>query len=123
MRRLRFSAEEWWGLFVTNGDFLVFGFLILFVAAWRPWRAWGRELTDHAELILPCLVALSIYSFVLLTPRYVAAVLALLWIGIFASVQLPRSAVTRRLSWAVPDGSGEPSYGQASRYLRTGVVK
>ena len=101
LRTLHWSSFVWRRLFLEDGDFLVFGAFVLFVAAFRRWREVWPELRGHAELLIPLLAALPLYSVVLLSPRYVAVFMLLFWLGLFASVRLPLSAMSRRLSWAV----------------------
>jgi 4-amino-4-deoxy-L-arabinose transferase-like glycosyltransferase len=101
LRTLHWSSFVWRRLFLEDGDFLVFGAFVLFVAAFRRWRDLWSELRGHAELLIPLLAALPLYSIVLLSPRYVAVFMLLFWLGLFASVRLPLSAMSRRLSWAV----------------------
>jgi hypothetical protein len=104
LRVLRWSAQEWWRLFVDEGILVVFGGFILLAVAFRSWTLLGREVEGYAELFIPAVAASAMYSLVLLSPRYVAVFLLLSTIGLFAIVRLPRSRATRRLAWAVPTG-------------------
>ena len=104
LRVLKWSAEEWWRLFLDEGAFVLFGALILAAVAFSGWAALGRDLADHAELVVPAAAAAAMYSLVLLSPRYVAVFLLLAAIGLFASFRLPRSPATSRLTRAVVIG-------------------
>jgi hypothetical protein len=101
LRTLRWSADVWRRLLITDGDFLLFGALVLLSVAFRRLSAMRRHLTDNAVLLIPFIVALCLYSIVLVSPRYVAVFAVLFWLGVFASVRLPQSPVSRRLGWAV----------------------
>ena len=102
LRTLRWSADVWQRLFLTDGDFLAFGAFVLFAVGFRRRSVLWRELAGHAELFIPFIAALGLYSIVLLSPRYVAVFAVLFWIGIFASVRLPQSSITPRVAWSVP---------------------
>jgi 4-amino-4-deoxy-L-arabinose transferase-like glycosyltransferase len=104
LRVLHWSADEIWRMVVDDSDFVLLSAFILLAVGMTGWRVMTREAVAHAELMLPAVAAVGMYSLVLFSPRYVAVFLLLFWIGLFASVRLPRTTAANRLAWAAVIG-------------------
>ncbi len=56
-----------------------------------------NDMGQHWNLLVPAVIALSMYSLIYVLPRYVAPFIVLLWLGIFSGVHLPDSEESGRL--------------------------
>ena len=84
------STEKQW-----VAGWLVLG---LFAGSWK--RTWER-LATLWFIWLPPLAALSLYSLVLVEPRYAAVWVTIIWMVLFAAVEWPRMERARSLGAAV----------------------
>lgn len=90
------SARVVAGVLLRSGQILLpAGVLVLAALGARPgWRA--VDLRPYAALLLPLLAAVAVYATVWLERRFVAPFLAPSWLGLLASIRLPREAAVER---------------------------
>ena len=75
---------------------LITGFLMLFLMAGTP-RHRVKDITNQWPILLPAIVALSMYALVRIEARYVAPCVLLFWIGLLSSVRLKDTPDSQRL--------------------------
>jgi hypothetical protein len=75
---------------------LLTGFLILFMMAGTPWRS-GQDIARQWSILLPAIVALSMYALVRIEARYIAPFVVLFWIGLVSSIRLEETPASQRL--------------------------
>lgn len=85
------------GLFFRSQAALVACISMLFFLGQRR-RLVLQDIAGQWALLIPALAALGMYSLVHVEGRYIGPFLVLLWMGLLASVRLPRSPESRRLS-------------------------
>lgn len=101
LNRLRWSLETWWRMFVREAFFIPLACLAILVLSFQTWRVLMGALTQFADLLVPFVVALPLYSVVRLSPRYVAVFVLLFVVAFLSSIRLPATARRRRNAWAV----------------------
>jgi hypothetical protein len=56
-----------------------------------------KDLAERLDVLLPAIVALGLYAFVHVEPRYVGAFILVFWGGVLCQVRLPKSDLASRL--------------------------
>ena len=79
--------------------FLVATILVLFVLFYMSERKWMivRDIGEYWFLILPSLVAVVLYLLINIEPRYLAPLVPVLVLSLFAALRLERTPATKRL--------------------------
>jgi hypothetical protein len=75
---------------------LLTGFLLLFMMAGTSWHS-VKNIAQQWSLLLPAMVALSMFALVRIEARYVAPYVMLFWIGLVSSLRLEAPPVSQRL--------------------------
>jgi hypothetical protein len=74
---------------------LLTGFLLLFMMAGTPWHS-VKNIVQQWSLLLPAMVALSMFALVRIEARYVAPFVMLFWMGLVSSVRLEDTPKSQR---------------------------
>ena len=94
LRALATSGMFWFDLFIRKqGGFLAILRLLVVLSVRRPIRVSGMP--PDILLTVWAAAAFAMYSLVHLAPRYIAPFVILFWSGILASVQLPKTTISR----------------------------
>jgi hypothetical protein len=100
LRALARSVRSYYDLLLRSQGWLIAGILIIFLSDARKseslrnlWRSW--------PVLIPALIALGMYAFVMVLPRCVAVFLLIFFMGLLAGLGLPDSAQARKLLVAV----------------------
>jgi hypothetical protein len=88
-------------MFLGDGYLLVGGAVVLFIVGFSTWNRLARQLAAQWPLLLTAVVAIAMYSLVVVWERYIAPFAVLLWLGTFAAVRLPENREGRRVAAGV----------------------
>jgi hypothetical protein len=87
------------GVFLRISSFaqggLLTGFLLLFMMTGTPWHH-VKDIVSQWSILVPAMVALSMYALVRIEARYVAPFVLLFWIGLASSVRLKNTSESQR---------------------------
>lgn len=83
-------------MFYPDQNFLMLGFLILFVVSFHRWAS-IKHIVDNWFLFVPVISVLGMYMLVLVDSRYVGVFITVLWIGLFSSIRLPDTKKSKKL--------------------------
>jgi len=78
-----------------KSDIIIYGVLLFFFMGYRR-RLFIKDMLEYWFLIIPAVLALAMYSLVLVLPRYIGPFLVILWMGIFSTVHLRESQETKK---------------------------
>lgn len=88
-----------YGLLTAQGAFL--SGLLAFCLVAPDFKMLARQFMRGAYIWIPAVVALAGYSLIHVETRFLPGFLILLWLSLFRSVTLPRSAISRKLVWCI----------------------
>jgi hypothetical protein len=86
-----FLRRSW---FAQGG--LIIGFPILFMMTSTPWHS-VKNIANQWSILAPAIVALCMYSLVLIEARYMAPFVVLFWVGLVSCVRLKDTPESHRL--------------------------
>lgn len=100
IRILRQNYSLYWETLEHQREFLVLLLTLIFVQGTIV--CYFKSLFNRWVLWLPGIAGLGMYALVRVEPRYIAAFLVLLWIGLFAAVRFPAKGFAQQfVLWAV----------------------
>jgi hypothetical protein len=96
LRVFQSTINGYYQIFFPDYGILFFAIPLLFLMGRRK-RLVIKDMAEQWILLIPAIIALSMYFIVSAEPRYVAPFISLLWMGIFSGIRLPDSGKSRRL--------------------------
>jgi hypothetical protein len=90
------SSAAMYAEMLVNQASLMTGFLALLFCGWRG-RSLFRDLSKQWHLLIPTVVALTMFGIVHLETRYVGALIVVLWVGLFSGISIPKTSTARRM--------------------------
>jgi 4-amino-4-deoxy-L-arabinose transferase-like glycosyltransferase len=96
LRVFQSTIKSYYRIFYPDYSILFVTIFILYLMSRRRWLI-VKDIAEHWSLLIPAIMALSMYFLVFAASRYVAPFILLLWLGVFSGIRLPDSEESRRL--------------------------
>ncbi|RJQ56232.1 MAG: hypothetical protein C4526_02245 [Nitrospiraceae bacterium] len=96
LRVFQSTVKSYYQIFNPDFNIMFFTVFILCLMGRRKWLI-VRDMSEQWSLLIPAIMALSMYFMVSAESRYVAPFITLLWLGVFSGIRLPDSDESIRL--------------------------